>query len=113
MFVGLALLGFPVAIVSTSGCKKAEASPQSRELFTNTCARCHGADGTGGLPLWEAGPSPQNFHDHAFQASRTDEQIMTVIRNGKGTGMPAFGALLSDEQIMQLAMQVRSFDKAN
>lgn len=103
--------GLAAAILSTSGCKKAEgANLQTHELFTNTCARCHGADGAGGLPLWEAGPSPQNFHDHAFQASRTDDQLKQIIKNGKGTGMPAFGPLLNDEQIAQLVVHIRSLD---
>ncbi|MFO0743209.1 MAG: cytochrome c [Labilithrix sp.] len=106
--MGLVLL---VAIPPSVGCKKAEgATLQTRELFTNTCARCHGADGAGGLPLWEAGPSPQNFHDHAFQMSRTDEQLTQIIKNGKGAGMPAFGPLLNDDQIAQLVIQIRSFD---
>lgn len=94
-----------------TGCKRSEAATsQSREVFVNTCARCHGADGTGGPPLLEAGPKPQNFHDHAFQMARTDEQLKQTIKNGKGTGMPAFGALLTDEQVALLVVQVRSFD---
>jgi mono/diheme cytochrome c family protein len=108
------LAGIACALASASGCKKAEgATMQTRELFTNTCARCHGAEGTGGLPVYEAGPSPQNFHDHAFQMSRTDEQLKQIIKNGKGTGMPAFGPLLNDEQIAQLVIQIRSFDGGN
>src|SRR5262249_53051685 len=60
---GAVAIAVVVGIASMPGCKKAEASPQTRELFTNTCSRCHGPDGAGGLPLWDAGPSPQNFHD--------------------------------------------------
>lgn len=94
-----------------SGCKRSQAATlQSRELFTNTCARCHGIDGSGGPPVAEAGPAPRNFHEHAFQMQRTDEQLKQTIKNGKGTAMPAFGALLTDEQIAELVVQVRSFD---
>ncbi|MBX3230556.1 MAG: cytochrome c [Labilithrix sp.] len=105
----IALAG--AAALAGSGCKKSEAATrESQELFAATCSRCHGADGAGGLPLWEAGPSPQDFRDHAFQRARTDEQLKQTIKNGKGTGMPAFGALLTDEQVAMLVVQVRSFD---
>ena len=104
-------IGLFALLMSASSCKKAEgATLQTRELFANTCARCHGVDGAGGMPLWEAGPSPQNFHDHTFQNSRTDEQLKQIIKNGKGTGMPAFGPLLNDDQIAQLVIQIRSWD---
>lgn len=84
---------------------------QAQQLFAATCARCHGADGTGGLPLWEAGPAPRNFHDHAFQSERSDEQLKQTIKNGKGVGMPAFGTTFDDDQIAQLVLLIRSFDR--
>jgi len=94
-----------------TGCKRSQAATsESREMYANTCARCHGADGMGGPPLSEAGPSPQNFRDHTFQMARTDDQLKQTIKNGKGTGMPAFGALLTDEQVALLVVHVRSFD---
>lgn len=100
------------AAAAGSGCKRSEAATlQSRELFTNTCARCHGSDGSGGPPIAEAGPAPRNFHDHAFHMQRTDDQLKQTIKNGKGTGMPAFGALLTDQQIAELVVHVRGFDE--
>ncbi len=95
------------------GCKRAsagQATAQGRELFTNACSRCHGAEGGGGLPLYDGGPSPRNFRDHAFHASHSDEQIKQTIINGKGTGMPPFGATFDEAQLRELVAQVRSFD---
>lgn len=83
---------------------------QSQELFTAACARCHGPDGTGGLPIFEGGPSPRNFHDHSFQLSRTDEQLKETIKSGKGSGMPPFGTMFDDAQLTSLVLQIRSFD---
>ncbi len=96
----------------SAACTKSEAATnaQSRELFVNACSRCHGADGTGGLPIWEGGPSPRNFRDHDFQKARTDDEIRQTIRNGKGAGMPPFGATFDDAQLTALVLQVRSFD---
>jgi cytochrome c oxidase cbb3-type subunit 3 len=95
------------------GCKRSDAATaaQGQELFTNTCARCHGAAGTGGLPLYAGGPSPRNFHDVDFQNSRTDEQLKQTIKNGKGSGMPAFGTTFDDAQLTALVEQIRLFGK--
>jgi cytochrome c oxidase cbb3-type subunit III len=98
---------------STSACEKKADAAQGRDLFATTCARCHGADGTGGAPIFDGGPSPRNFHDHAFQHDRTDEQIKLTIMNGKGTGMPSFGTLFDEQQLRSLVAHVRSLDPEN
>lgn len=107
------MLGIVLVSMGATGCKRAsagEATAQGRELFTNACSRCHGPEGGGGLPLYDGGPSPRNFRDHGFQASHTDEQIKQTIIQGKGTGMPPFGATFDEAQLRQLVAQVRSFD---
>jgi cytochrome c oxidase cbb3-type subunit III len=100
-------------VLASAGCKKsqaAEASPQGKELFAAACARCHGADGTGGFPVSPGGPSPRNFRDHGFHASHTDDQIKNTIVSGKGTAMPPFGATFDEGQLRALVSTVRSFD---
>jgi mono/diheme cytochrome c family protein len=107
---GHVLRALLLALVLCS-CKRSEAATtQSHELFVNACSRCHGAEGIGGLPVFEGGPSPRNFHDHDFQMARTDEQIKQTIRNGKGSGMPPFGTTFDDAQLSALVAQIRSFD---
>ena len=59
----------------------------------------------------EGSNAPRNFCDAAFQASRTDEQLKQVIRQGKGA-MPAFGNLFSDEDLQGLVLKIRSYDPA-
>jgi len=108
------LVGLVAAIgASTTACGKKADAAQGRDLFASTCARCHGAEGTGGLPVFDGGPSPRNFHDHAFQQDRTDEQIKLTIMNGKGTGMPSFGTIFDEQQLRSLVAHVRSFDPEN
>lgn len=99
------------AALALAGCKRPQADPaQGRTLFANACARCHGDDGAGGLPLYDGGPSPRNFRDHEFHVGRTDEQLKQTIKNGKGSGMPPFGTTFDDAQLDALVAQVRSFD---
>lgn len=108
------LLGLVAATgASTSACEKKADAAQGRDLYTTTCARCHGADGSGGLPVFDGGPSPRNFHDRAFQTDRTDEQLKLTIMNGKGTGMPSFGTIFDEQQLRSLVAHVRSFDSEN
>jgi mono/diheme cytochrome c family protein len=98
--------------VGAAGCEKkvsvASDPAAARALFASACARCHGAEGTGGLPLFTGGPSPRNFRDAAFQREHTDEQIRMAIVNGKGPGMPPFGTTFTDAQLTALVTHVRS-----
>jgi mono/diheme cytochrome c family protein len=96
---------------ANAGCQKKAPDPaQGKNLFVSTCARCHGPEGNGGLPLFDGGPSPRDFHDRAFHASHTDEQIKLTIVNGKGIGMPPFGTTFTDSQLDALVAHVRTFD---
>ena len=75
------------------------------------CARCHGADGSGGLPV-ATGQRPRNFRDAAFQADRNDGELRRVIIGGKAPGMPAFGAVFNADEIDALVAHVRSLNPA-
>jgi mono/diheme cytochrome c family protein len=101
-----------VVFLLAAGCEKkvsvASDPGAGRSLFASACARCHGAGGTGGLPLFAGGPSPRNLRDAAFQREHTDEQIRMAIVNGKGPGMPPFGTTFSDAELTALVTHVRS-----
>jgi mono/diheme cytochrome c family protein len=61
------------------------------------CVTCHGKEGTGArIP----GHSPRNFTDKKWQETRTDGELMWVLRNGSpGTGMPIrVGNVISEEE---------------
>jgi cytochrome c oxidase cbb3-type subunit 3 len=92
------------------GCTRSEArsGPDGARVFATYCARCHGTEGRGGLPLWDGGPAPRNFHDPTFHAARTEEQLRTTVHDGKPPGMPPFGAVLSPEEIAAVVRHVRT-----
>jgi len=77
------------------------------KVYSTRCALCHGAKGNGDGPA-AAGlnPKPRAHTDKAYMSTLTDEQIVAVIRNGKGT-MPAWGKILSEEEIQAVAKHVR------
>lgn len=107
---GLALAtALPVLVACPPG-KPKEGPQDGAALFASACARCHGTDGAGGLPLWEGGPSPANLRTHTFQTARTDEQLKRTIVEGKPPGMPPFGTAFTDPQLTALVTYVRSLD---
>ena len=92
---------------------------EANQLFGTLCATCHGpegkGDGTGGATLE---PKPRNYHDGAWQASVTDEQIATVIvKGGPGVGkspkMPPNPQLEGKPQVVaELVKRIRSYAPA-
>ena len=73
-----------------------------KDLFKNNCARCHGAEGTGGK-----GP---NLTTEKKQAKwkDSDEKLIDKIKNG-AFGMPAFADKLKPEEIKAISDYVRTF----
>lgn len=78
-----------------------------------SCETCHGEEGAGnGQLASQFQPSPRNFTCQQTMHNIPDGQMYWIIKNGSvGTSMPAFNKL-SDEQIWQLVMYVRSFAPA-
>lgn len=77
------------------------ARQDGRQLFVRfNCSGCHGGHAGGGMgpslrdPVWLYGNSPEN--------------IFSSIAQGRGKGMPAWGALLPEEQIWKLVSYIRS-----
>jgi mono/diheme cytochrome c family protein len=78
-------------------------------LFANNCASCHGRAATGG--------SAPTLNAKQFLTSTSDEQARLLIAGGvSGTSMPAwsldFGGPLTDEQIRQLVVYLRSLQSS-
>lgn len=89
--------------------QKTAAVPDGRRLFARACSKCHSGDGTGGLPMAPNGPRPINFHDPAWQGSRTDAEVVAAIRDGRGA-MPPFADVLKPEEITALMRHIRGLN---
>lgn len=81
------------------------------KVFKDRCALCHGPDGHGDGPGSKAlNPKPRNLHDQAYMSTRTDEQLLEVIHNGKGA-MPKWKGVLTEDEITAVFGHVRELGK--
>lgn len=78
------------------------------------CVTCHGRDGKGlqDIPGLR-GKLPRNFTDKAWQAARTDGELLWILKNGSpGTAMaPFIPRILTEEEAWHVILYVRSFGK--
>lgn len=87
---------------------------KGRALFHGKafCVTCHGRDGKGlGDIPGLVGKLPRNFTDRAWQAARTDGELLWILKNGSpGTDMAPFIPLvLTEEEAWHVLLYVRSF----
>jgi len=89
---------------------------RGERLFYELCATCHGTDGRG---TWRATlflVRPGNLADGARLGQRSDQYLFDIIKNGGAPigrpGMPAFGAVLSEDEIRELVAYVRELSRA-
>jgi cytochrome c oxidase cbb3-type subunit 3 len=74
---------------------------EGRKLFVQfNCAGCHGGRGGGGM-----GPS---LRDPRWLYGSTPDRIFNSIAQGRGHGMPSWGARLPEQQIWLLTAYVSS-----
>jgi cytochrome c553 len=76
---------------------------KGKEVYEGTCLPCHGARGDS-LKAMDV-----DFSSKSFWKDKTDEELINVIRNGKG-GMPPFPKL-SDEQMADLLEYMKSLTR--
>jgi len=78
-------------------------------LFKSKCSACHGTDGSGDTDVGKAMGVP-DLHSADVQKLQ-DTELTEIIRDGKGTQMPAFKDKLTDDQIKQLVSYIRELNK--
>lgn len=81
-----------------------------RKIFfgKGLCVTCHSKDGRG---VRVPGHSPRDFTNAKWQESRTDGELMWVLRNGSpGTGMPIrVGKVITENEGWSVINFIRTF----
>ena len=88
---------------------------RGRELFAKRCAVCHGDDGSGEGRV-RTKPPARDLRDPARMDPRSDWQIYLVIRDGGeaiglAPAMIAWGSLLDEQELHDLAVFVRTLSR--
>ena len=74
---------------------------RGKELYQENCSVCHGEHGEG------KSPGARVFQDLEYMTGRSSDQLMDVIRDGKGT-MPSFSEFQEDD-FVALSAYIRTF----
>jgi len=109
LFIGILSVGFAggVGLKDLSSAGKGGDSVSGREIYVNTCIRCHGIDGTGAQSV-RLVPAPADLSSLAVQ-NRLDGTLFKRIHDGKpNTAMGAWKHALSDEEIWDVLAYVRT-----
>ena len=92
-----------VATLAAAPFLLAQAPAQRRDvakLWTEVCANCHGAT--------MAGAQAPSMLDDVWTSGGDDASLAAVIKNGNvPKGMPAFGSLLTDQEIRAMVVYIR------
>jgi len=84
------------------------------DLHGKYCAECHGASGKGDVIVMHMDTPPRDQSDPAYMKTLPDSFLyLAVCKGGEAVGrsfiMPAWGDLLSDQEIKDLVARIRSF----
>lgn len=81
---------------------------RGRAVFKSACVACHGKIGTGeGLLAHLFGIPMMDFTQSERMKKMSDEDLLNMIREGKGDYMPSWKDILSDREIVDVASYVR------
>ncbi|MDH5252078.1 MAG: cytochrome c [Nitrospira sp.] len=109
LLIGILSAGFAggVGLKDLPPAAKGGDSVSGREVYVNTCIRCHGIDGTGAQSI-RLVPAPADLSSPAVQ-NRLDGTLFKRIHEGKpNTAMGAWKHALSDEEIWDVLAYVRT-----
>jgi mono/diheme cytochrome c family protein len=96
------------AVLILFGAATAWAQGDAKGLYMSKCATCHGPDGTAKTAM---GKKLKVQDAHAMVGKMTEDQMITIVTDGKGQDMSGFGKQFSAEQIKGLVDYYRGLAK--
>jgi mono/diheme cytochrome c family protein len=115
ILVGLGLFASGLAWVLDTPRPPAGASRGER-IYLALCATCHGADGHGSWRSTLFLIRPGDLADASRMRQHSDQYLMDIIKHGGAPfgrpGMPAFGSMLSDDDVRAVVAYLRTLGSA-
>ena len=87
---------------------------KGKEVYTNTCALCHGTEGKGdGVAAAALDPKPRDLSEASYASTLSDDHLRKVISEGgasvgKSPLMPPWGGVLSQDDITNVIAYIRT-----
>lgn len=101
-------LALTFAVLILAGAASASAQGDAKDLYMSKCATCHGPDGTAKTAM---GKKLKVQDAHAMVGKMSEEQMITIVTDGKGQDMSGYGKQFKPEQIKGLVDYYRSLGK--
>lgn len=95
----MSVAAFVLAVLAAAGCSGPPSDVFGVDLYSSSCAHCHGSDLAGGI-----GPA---LGPGSNAVTLTDQQIVDVIRIGPGA-MTSFGDRFTQAQLDSLVDYLRT-----
>lgn len=97
-----------VSAISRTDLRHRGDTRRGRIIFKSACVACHGKDGTGrGVLAHLIQIAMIDFTMSENMKGMSDEELVKLIREGKGDYMPSWKGTLSDDEITDVAAYVR------
>jgi mono/diheme cytochrome c family protein len=111
-FIVMKGLVLTAALLAAVACGGRSRGTDGAALYGQTCARCHGVDGTGD-ELARKQLGVPDMTDPLWQKRLTDGDIRRTIQEGsRSKKMPPLGGMYDDAQLGTLVEHVRSMRRA-
>ena len=83
-----------------------------KQNYQNLCSSCHGDLGHGDGPASKAlSEAPSNINDGLNSWFETETELIDTVLNGN-EGMPAWGSVLSEQQVKDIFVYIREINQA-
>ena len=85
-----------------------ESVAAGKRLYSRLCVRCHGPLGKGDGGGAGAGGQPSDLTDSTWEFGSSDGEIFAVIHDGTSADMEGYAEQISDADIWNLVIYIRS-----
>ncbi|MDE2059533.1 MAG: cytochrome c [candidate division NC10 bacterium] len=105
--MALLLVGGTTWVIPAFGADVAK----GKKVYADKCVGCHGEKGKGdGVGARMLSKKPIDYTDKKAMSKLTDEDMKRTVKQGKAP-MPAWGTLLTDQEIDNVVAYIRTFNK--
>ena len=100
-YAGIAVSALEASATNPYGSDRGAISRGQQLFLAMNCSGCHGQDAKSGI-------FAPNLTDNYWRYGGSDADVFNSIYEGRARGMPAWGAVLSTNQIWELVAYIRS-----